>query len=235
MEYQSNKILTMESIPDELLKKGKKREYKKNEVLNNLSGGVYILLKGCAIESVFSDDKKQIIRFILKSPCIIGEIYTITEGESSSVYQFLKNSEVLHISRIELNNLIKKDDEVYTFIFEFLYKKMMTSLYQHDKSINMNSEIQVAGLFYEFTRNFGKEYEDYIFIDYNLNRQLIADLLGVNRTTVFRAINKLMEADLISCAGRSFIVKDLDVLFKYINGQKYHILKRGGSIEVSSL
>lgn len=232
MEYQSNKILTMEVIPDALLEKGEIRKYKKDEVLKNLNGSAYILIKGCAMESVFFDNNQQIVRYILKQPCIIGDICTMAEIKNSSIFQFFNNSEVLFINREELINLIKNDDEVFTFIFEYIHKKIMTCNIQIEKSLFLNSEIQLASLFYEFARHFGKRYEDYTLIDFNLSQQLIADLLGVNRTTIFRSINKLIEADLIYRAGRKFIVKDLEALFKFIYKNKYNIREKGEKLEI---
>lgn len=218
MSNRLYKVLTMDDIPKILFEIGEKRKYEKNELLTNPTEnyeGTNILLKGIVAVRTLSDKGQQIIRFVLKPPCLMGEIYTITGNKSHSYFEMLEDSEVLYISKQRLIDLIKTDDEVFRFIFDSLHKKMMIFITQTDEIIFLHADIKVAILLYEFAKEFGEDIDGNVKIKFNLTQQLICDLIGVNRSTVIRSINKLIEKNIICYAGRTFIVKDLEALRCY--------------------
>lgn len=220
MTYHLNKVLTMKDMPEVFFKIGEKRIFKKNEVLKNTNEnfeGAFILIKGCIADKSYSDKGLQVIRFVLKPPCIIGEIYAITDSMSYSQFICLENSELLFIEKNKLLNLLKSDDKAFKFIFESLHKKMVIFIGQTNEIVFLHADMKVACVINEFATEYGEEFEGYIKINFNLTQQLISELIGVNRATVIRSVSKLIEKNIISYAGRTFIVKDLEALRYFID------------------
>lgn len=220
MTYQLNKVLSMDNIPNIIFQVGEKKKYKKNEVLKNPNDnfeGVYILIKGCIADKSFSDKGMQVIRFVLKPPCSIGETYATTDVKSYSQFICLEDSELLFIKKDKFIELVKTNDEVFKHTFNVITRKMLIFIGQMNETIFLHADIKVACVIYEFSENYGEEFEGYIKINFNLTQQLIGELIGVNRATVIRSINKLVEDDIISHAGRTFIIKDIKALEDYID------------------
>lgn len=220
MKYRLYKVLTTDDIPSTFFNVGKKTIYKKHDILKNLNDyfqGVYILKKGSVAVISLSDGGQQNIGFILAPPCEFGDIYAITGKNSQSIFKFTEDSEIIFISNEELKNLIKKDDEVLNFIFKTLNKKISSTNNQYDKSIFLSTDVKIAILFYEFAEKFGERLEDCININFNLTQELIGDLLGIKRSAVMRAIDKLIVNNVIFHHGRHYFVKDLALLENYVS------------------
>lgn len=220
LKYYLYKVLKTDGIPSVFFNVGKNIIYKKHDVLKNLNDdfhGAYILIRGSVAVISLSDDGQQNIEFILAPPCEFGDIYAITGKNSQAIFKFTENSEVIYINNEELKKLIKKDDEVLNFIFKTLNKKINSFNNHYDKNFILSTDVKVAILLFEFAEEFGEKLEDCIKIDFNLTQELIGDLLGIKRSAVVRAVDKLIADNVIIRHVRDYYVKDLAVLENYVS------------------
>ncbi|HEY9575028.1 MAG TPA: Crp/Fnr family transcriptional regulator [Lachnospiraceae bacterium] len=175
----------------------------------------YVLLDGNVTLSKMNRNHDRKVIFILGEGEMLNEV--IVENSIATVSaQTLKKSRFLCIPRNVMLELLSKDYILTEWILKSMAKKTRRVYHQLSNTSNaMILERQIASRLWKLGRDFGKECNRGMEIDFDLSITLLADMVGAKRETVSRLVKKLCKENLIAIKRNRFIVSDLERLKDY--------------------
>lgn len=201
-----------------LLKYSKVKRYKKGEHLfldRDRVDNIYFILDG--IVSLYklnsSHDKKVI--FIYGKNEILNEVI-LQKNVTSLNCEVLSNCEVLEIPAKKFLEVMSYDFQLSRNIIDSMSYKIRRLYHQLKNTSNsIRLDKQIASKLWKLSRDFGKETDEGIEINFNLSISYLADMLGSKRETVSRQLKILSEKKLIIVKRNRFIIINRDNLLKY--------------------
>ena len=201
-----------------LLKYSKIKKYKKGEHLfldRDRVDNIYFVLDGIAslYKLNYSHDKKVI--FIYGKGEILNEVI-LQKNMSSLNCEILSDCEILEIPAKKFLEVMSYDFQLSRNIIESMAYKIRRLYHQLKNTSNsIRLDKQIASKLWKLSRDFGKETDEGIEINFNLSISYLADMLGSKRETVSRQLKILSEKDLIIVKRNRFVVVNRDNLLKY--------------------
>ena len=209
--FKDLKQETLEKLIDvskiKFLKKGKMLFWDKEKI-----NDIYIILEGRVTIFKISELANKRIMFILDEGEIINEVIVDEDLNEASSCETFENTKILKVSKKDFIHIMMEDFDFNKKVISSLTRKVR-KLYRQLKNTSMlKIEKRVAAKLYRLAENYGMKEEFGILINLNISVTYLADMLGVTRETVSRAIKKLQELELISVIKRKIYIKDMEKL-----------------------
>lgn len=178
---------------------------------------IYIVQNGkVALYKINEYGQKKVI-FILGEGAIINDV-TLDDLPSSINCEAFENCEIICFKKGKFIELMEKDFKVATIIINSLAKKTRRMYRQLKNSTSLKVEKKVAAKLWKLSKDYGKEVEDGILIDLVLSVTYLAEMFGIPRETISRALKILSKEGLIIQKNKKIIITDKDRLSKYFKG-----------------
>ena len=209
---------TNESTKKFFLKYGQAKKYKKGEHLfldRDRVETIYFIINGIASLYKLNVLNEKKVIFIYGKGDILNEV--ILQNDITSLNcELLSDSEILEIPAKNLLEEMSYDFQLCKNIIDSMAYKIRRLYHQLKNTSNsIRLDKQIASKLWKLSRDFGKETDEGIEIDFNLSISYLADMLGSKRETVSRQLKILSEKELIIVKRNRFVVVDREKLLKY--------------------
>ena len=197
-KFSKDELSLLSFIDDEDFSKFRYRPqvllFNKSDVIFNVGESpdfMYIILEGYIKISMFLTDGREQI------------LYTYTEGDFVGAHNLLTNeaylyeakaltkSRVLIISKIDFDNIFKKNNEILLKILNQSFRRIRRSEVLIDRLVGLNADMKVAKLLLDLADDVGHVREDGILIRSHLSREELGSYSGVVRETLSRKLSSL--------------------------------------------
>lgn len=175
--------------------------------------GLIIINTGKAKGYRNSSEGKEQILYLYTEGDFFGEKYLLVEETAHFNVQALEGLHVCMIMKKDFQNLVKLYPSIGFKIMEELSRKLERLETTIEQMGNRSVEVRVMGAIIEFTKKFSRKTSKGLLVELPLNREGIANYIGVTRETVSRCMNALQSDHIIELVGnKRIIVYDLALL-----------------------
>lgn len=228
--------------PNILMIKGweKVEEHAKNEIILNsqivncesetllyLEGqedvSIYIVIKGNAILSKFSETGEEKILYIFGEGELINEL-SLDGLKTSNSTRALRDTILLNIKAPDLLKLMVVYPQLNLLVIKSLAKKVRRTQRQALNLGRLKTGQRIAAKLWKLSRDYGIEDVEGSLIDLNINRTDIAAMVGTSRETVSRFLTILEKSKVISCRDNKIIIRDKNELLKFVKKQNWKVV-----------
>jgi len=176
---------------------------------------VFILLEGKAAICKNSASGGQRTIFILDAPTLLNEPGGQNLAPSADCVAF-NNCKVLAVDTKAFFDLMAGDFELTKVVIDQITHKTRRMYRQLKNTMSTTkAEKRLAAKLWKLCRDYGKPAGTGTRIDIELTNASLADLIGIRRETVSRALKTLQDEGLIVYKKREIIVLNTDELSKY--------------------
>jgi len=213
------------SFPVLLLNKikryGETKKFKKGSYIFRdkfVTNNVFILLGGKASIYKLNASGGQRTIFIMDAITLLNE--PVNENITSSVSCVaFEDCWVLSIDRGVFFDLMEGDFELTKIVIEQISHKVRRMYRQLKNTVSAAKvEKRLAAKLWKLCRDYGIQTESGTLINIEITSVNLADLLGVRRETVSRALKILQDEELILYNKRKFLIPNPNDLSKYFKG-----------------
>ena len=139
----------------------------------------------------------------------------IDELPASINCEVFEDAEILCFKREAFIGLMNEDFELSIIIINSLALKVRRLYRQSKNTISIKVEKKLAAKLWKLSKDYGIEVEEGILINLNLSITYLADMLGIPRETISRALKILQKKELIISENKKIIVTDREELAKF--------------------
>lgn len=157
---------------------------------------IYFLLEGNVVLYKENFNGKKKIIYMIGQGNFINEP-AIDESPSAVSCDLFEDSKFLSISIANLQNLFKKYPEFALIFMESMSKKTRRLYRQIKNSSAISMEKKIAAKIWKLSHDYGKIEGEWTKITIKVSNILLAEMLGTNRETISRGLQKLKEKELI--------------------------------------
>jgi len=172
------------------------KSFKKNEVIlyeEDTNEFMYIILDGEAKVIQVTEDGKEIILAMHRAGDFFGELSLIDGKTAPASVVAMKHSMTAIISKDDFFSLIVSQPKVLQKLLLILCTRFRESLGMI-QILNFNNALQrIKTLLLNLSDKYGEEEKEVTVIRIKLTHQNIAEMTGMTRETVTRAIDKLQK------------------------------------------
>ncbi|KOR26928.1 Crp/Fnr family transcriptional regulator [Clostridium sp. L74] len=197
----------------EAFKKGEAicNEGDKSETLVIINEGKVKLCK------LTKEGKEQIIH-ILSSGDFFGELNLFNDNES---YNFsacaISDVKICTLTKQKMDDILLKNPDISLKILKEVTKRLAETETLAQNLATNDADIRIANMILDFGEKYGVNKEEYIEIKLPINREEMANYVGVTRETISRKLSKFEDLEIIKLVGNKvIIIKDKDALKEYI-------------------
>ena len=176
---------------------------------------VHVLVSGRASISKMSGTGGQRIIFILDGPELLNE--PANDGLSSSTDCIaFDDCLVLAIDMDVFFDLMASDFQLTKVVIDQISHKTRRMYRQLKNAVNTTGvEKRLAAKLWKLCRDYGTDTQDGTLIDIDLTNNSLADLIGIRRETVSRALKVLQDEGLIIYKNRKIFVPNTENLSNF--------------------
>ena len=200
-------------------------EYDENKIIysSDLAGDTLYFIKEGKVK-VFrnSTQNTEIEIAILSAGDAFGKLSMIEEGEKDLSIRSLSHAKINVLRQVQLEKLMKNHPAAAAFIVEKLKAKIEKKVDDFKSNLMKHTIKRLARLIHRM----GKYYGDYITgnlpgackrINYKVNPNELAHLLGVKKDIIDDMLETLTELELIEQQSGNIIIKSEKKLIKFIS------------------
>ncbi len=147
---------------------------------------------------------------------LVMEANILLERDTPVSFVAITDVKARAISREELLRALKEDDALALEIMTSLSYKFMAAMDQVREATQCNVAWKVCNLLLTFAERYGVPYDGKTLIKEKISQQMMANLLGVNRITMVRAIKELREMGLIEQVNGFYCIRDKERMQKFM-------------------
>lgn len=186
---------------DKLIKSFQIIKLKKNETIFHEKEEVesfYYLVSGKVNLYASNSNGRQKIFLTVNENDIINDFSTLNSSLPYGAVVFEKAT-LLKIKQSELEQLLANDFTLTKNILALQDHRNRRLFRQLKNTVSINLEKKVVAKLWKYAKDYGVQVEDdgLTYIDFKLNNTYLADMIGVSRESVSRAISKLIKLNLI--------------------------------------
>jgi len=176
---------------------------------------IYILLDGKVSICKLCDQGQQKTIFILDGIVLLNEPVETTSTASVDCIAF-EDSTVLSITKKRFFDLLSKDFELTKIVIEQISHKTRRMYRQLKNSLNtVNIEKRLAAKLWKLCRDYGITTDNEMYLNIDVSTIDLAELIGVRRETLSRALKVLQDEGLIRKCKRKIYIPNPEALSKY--------------------
>lgn len=177
---------------------------------------VFIVLRGYAILSKFSEKGEEKILYIFSEGEFINELSVDFQKTSNST-RALKDSILISIMAKDLLKLMEEDFNLNLLVLKSLSKKVRRTQRQALNLGRLKTGQRIASRLWKLSRDYGViQKDDSVLIDLPINQSDIGAMVGTSRETVSRFIKKLENENVLYLKGHKIVIKDRNALLNYV-------------------
>ncbi|MBP2026948.1 CRP/FNR family transcriptional regulator [Acetoanaerobium pronyense] len=177
---------------------------------------IFIVLKGYAILSKFSEKGEEKILYIFSEGEFINELAVDFQKTSNST-RALKDSILISIMAKDLLKLMEEDFNLNLLVLKSLSKKVRRTQRQALNLGRLKTGQRIASRLWKLSRDYGIVLkDDSVLIDLPINQSNIGAMVGTSRETVSRFIKKLENENVLYLKGHKIVIKDRSALLNYV-------------------
>ncbi len=175
---------------------------------------IYIVLSGKVTLYKINESSHKKIVFILGESKIINGVI-IDKLPASINCEAFEDSEIVCFQREGFIEVMKNDFDLTTIVIEALSKKVRRLYRQSKNSIAIKVEKKLAAKLWKLSKDYGIEVESGTLIDINITVTYLAEMFGMPRETLSRALKILIDKNLVINNKRKLIIPDREALSRF--------------------
>lgn len=204
----------------DVLKKIDHRQYKKGDVIFNEgdnSKTLYFMSSGkIKLYKYTTDGKEQIIN-VLSDGEFFGEFSILKNTNYRVNARAITDCKICTLTSNEIRDIIAKKPEVSISIMESLAERLSEAESLARSLATNDVEARLAYLLTSLIDKYGVDKKDGIEITLPINREDMANYIGVTRETISRKLKKFEHEDIIKIVGnKKIIVLNREFFYDYI-------------------
>ena len=215
-----SRIYKLDNVSEILVHTGKELLVSKDQVIispGEKLDGFYLVKEGRVIAKQYSPKGSVKIICILEENSIFFESNALFGIPACCFFKATENSILIFVKTEDLLDLLVKDLNVALFIMQSLTMKFYSNLNHADELLFYDTNWRVCHFFLTLAENFGVVEGNKIRINIKISQQFISNLVGINRVTSVRIIQKLKNLNLIEQTNGYYYIKDLEGLKKHMD------------------
>ena len=197
------------------------KEYKKGEFIFQVGDkidSIIIVNKGSVKALKYTVEGREQILHVFMEGDFFGEKYLLNDETADFAVEALKPVKICILRKEEFKELLYKYPEVAIKIIGELGKRM-SQLESTIKSIGVRSvDARIGELILEYAKEYGRKVPDGTIITLPLNREGIANYLGIARETLSRKLSTLEDEGIIKSIGNKNILLLREDELKLLSG-----------------
>lgn len=184
-EYRSGEIIYLEDEPDEF---------------------IYIIDSGLVKLYTIGKDGGEYILRLLKSGDFFGEFVFFREAKHGSSAETVTDCKICMIGKKELENLLRTDTELSFNLLASITDRLNET---EQKLISLaleDAREKTMRLLLDLAQESGEKRADGILVKLPLNRQGLANLIGLSQETLSRKLSELEKENIITLQGQKQVL-----------------------------
>jgi len=195
--------------------------YKKGDILCSLgskSDTLFIINEGQVKISKLTKEGKQQIVHIFTSGDFFGELSLFSNDE---IYNFdayaISNVKICTLTKHDMDRIIMSNPKISLKLLQVISKRLTQTENLAQNLATNDVEIRIAFMLLEFGEKYGITVSQGLQINLPINREEMANYVGVTRETISRKLSIFEELGIISLKGNKvLIIKQIDILRSYV-------------------
>ncbi len=199
----------------QLLAKARLRAYEAGEpvyIQGERSQTFYFLNRGKVKVSIFREDGSEKILAIQEENTFFGESAVFDDQPYFATAMVLAPSEIYHIHRGTLLDVLRRDPAVAFMLMRALIRKVRLLAFQIEDLSFLDAQKRVVHILLTLARDLGVETTEGLDIQKRITHDDLARLTGLSRVTVTNILNYLEGLKLIRKKRCALTIMDLDRL-----------------------
>jgi CRP/FNR family transcriptional regulator len=196
------------------------RKYSKGQVIffeGDMSDKLYIINKGSAKTYTYTKEGKEQILYILSEGDFIGDLSLLKKDKYDFNAEALDDTNVCILSKDDFDRVIKENPSITLNILEYVHDRILRLERLVQTLSTKDVEARIAGLLLSFVKEFGHDSKEGIVIELPINREEMANYIGVTRETISRKLASLQDENIIELVGnKKIVIKDMELLEEMI-------------------
>jgi len=190
--------------------------YKKNSFIyfpHESATYIYMIADGRVKIGHYLDDGKEVVKSILTTGEIFGELALAGEEKRSDFAQAMdENTSICPLGIEELKALMFQDNELSFKILKLVGLRLMKLERKLESLVFKDARTRVIEFLKDTAADKGKRVGVEMMISTRLTHKDIASLTGTSRQTVTTIFNELKEQNLINFDRRRILIRDIEKL-----------------------
>ena len=204
----------------DVLEKIVHKNFKKNEIIF-LEGGtaktLYFINEGKIKLYKYTKDGKEQIMHILSEGDFFGELNLLKESKYGFNAKAIEDCKICTLTNDNFKEILLGKSEIAIKILEVMGERLSRIENLAQNLATNDIDARITYLLLDLSQKYGKEKSNNINIDLPINREDMANYIGITRETVSRKLKKFEEEGLIKIVGtKKIVILDKEKLSKYI-------------------
>lgn len=216
LENVSLHDLFCEADPKDMMKDDHAmRTVKKGEFIyfpNDVSNKIYFIEMGRVKIGAYSDDGREIIKAVLQSGELFGELGLIGEEKRVDFAQAMESTKLCIMPVNSMKMLMEKSQFFALQITQLLGNKLLRTERRLESLVFKDARSRIIEFLYDLTKENGRRIGYEWLVNKFFTHQEIANLTGTSRQTVTTILNELREENYIYFDRKKLLVRDLKKL-----------------------
>lgn len=219
-EDQFDKVPVLSGLPEDqrefLLRYTQSKSYPRASFIyrpGEQADWVYFVVEGIVKTGTLSDDGKEVIKNVLYSGDMFGELGLSGLEQRPDFAASLRGEvEILRIPVKIIRELIKKNPMVGLRMIEKLGERISRSEKRLEQLVFQDARTRIIGFLLEQAEKNGKKFGDETLIRHGFTHQDMANITGTSRQLVTIVLNELKKENLINFDRASILIRDVGQL-----------------------
>jgi CRP/FNR family transcriptional regulator len=182
----------------------------------------YMIKKGCVIGYEYSDSGEERVYDVQMAGSLMLEATLFMNGgrgvPSPVFFKAVKNSELIQIEKQELIRAMQEDPRLTLDIIESIANKFFSAMDQLRELKCHDAEWRLCNLLLIFADHYGVPHENKkILITEKISQQIMSNLLGINRISVTRIMQKLKGMGLVEQINDYYCIPDMEKMKHHLD------------------
>ena len=195
--------------------------YEKGDMLctqGEKSDTLFIINEGQVKISKLTKEGKEQIVHIFTSGDFFGELSLFSNDEIYTFDAFaISNVKICTLTKQDMDRIIMKNPEISLKLLQVISKRLTQTENLAQNLVTNDVEIRIAFMFLEFGEKYGASVNEGLQINLPINREEMANYVGVTRETISRKLSIFEELGIIGLKGNKvLIIKQIDKLRSYV-------------------
>ncbi|KOF56830.1 MULTISPECIES: Crp/Fnr family transcriptional regulator [Clostridium] len=212
-KYCVSKVYIFSTLQPEAFKKISDiiitRKYRKGQVIffeGDVEDKLYIVNQGKIKIYKYNREGREQILYILSEGKFIGDMSLLKKGNFQFNAEALEDTLICTIAKDDFDEIITRNPEITLKILEVLHDRLMSLENLIQNLSTKDIETRIASMLLSFAGDFGVEDDNGIVIDLPLNREEMANYIGVTRETISRKLTSLQDDGVIELIGNKRLI-----------------------------
>ncbi|MDP4090741.1 MAG: Crp/Fnr family transcriptional regulator [Bacillota bacterium] len=216
-KYCVSKVYIFSTLQPETFKKISDiivtRKYRKGQVIffeGDVEDKLYIVNQGRIKIYKYNREGREQILYILSEGEFIGDMSLLKKGRIQFNAEALEDTLICTIAKDDFDEIVSKNPEITLKMLEMLHDRLQNLENLIQNLGTKDVEVRIASMLLGFAGDFGVEGADGTVVDLPLNREEMANYIGVTRETISRKLTSLQDEGIIELVGnKKLIIKNM--------------------------